>query len=415
MSGPILRNRAFLKDASALAVLDCLDAARPGATRFVGGVVRDSIRGIASADIDLATQLLPDTVLAALQEAGIRAIPTGIEHGTITAVVHARPVEITTLRKDVATDGRRAVVAFTEDWTDDAARRDFTMNSLYCDRDGTVHEPAGSGIADAMAGRVVFVGVPDQRIREDFLRILRFFRFNAWHGHGALDGPGLAACASLAEGMNALSAERVWKEIKRLLAAPDPREALRAMAATGVLGVILPEADGQSRLDSLCEIESTLFLEADPMQRLMAMLPRSAGAVSALSKRLRLSNDEADRLTAWAEDATTLNSWLSAREVRAALYRMGHALWLDRVRLAWADDPEPRRQNQWRTLLALANGFVPPRFPINGLQVVEAGARPGPAVGAVLAEVERWWVDNDFIDDELSLAERLKAVVQALG
>ena len=289
------------------------------------------------------------------------------------------------------------------------------MNALYSDRSGTIFDPTGRGVADAQAGRVVFVGDPALRIVEDGLRILRFFRFHAWHGLGAPDPDGLAACGALASNLSALSAERVWKELKRLLEAPDPRIAVRAMAASGVLSHVLPEAEGLGRFDALVDIEASLFLDVDPLQRLMALLPRDPPVIVLLAGRLRLSNAEADRLGAWAGDQTRLVSWLSAREVRAALYRMGRPVWLDRVRLEWANDPEPRRASQWRALLALADGFVPPRFPLNGTHAVAAGARPGPAVGAVLREVERWWVDNDFIDDDLSIAERLKAVVQGLG
>jgi poly(A) polymerase len=415
MTNSPLRNRAFLKDAAALAVLDALDAAGLGQTLFVGGAVRDGVRGVAKSDIDLATQLTPDSVIKALGEADLKAIPTGLTHGTVTAVAHGRPVEVTTLRQDVETDGRHAVVAFTANWAQDAARRDFTMNSLYCDRDGNVFDPTGRGVDDAMAGRVVFVGDPTQRIEEDGLRILRFFRFHAWHGNAAPNALGLNACSAKADAIATLSAERVWKELKRLLEAPDPRVALRAMASSGVLTQVLPEADGLSRLDSLVDIETSLFLEIDPMHRLMALIPRDAGVISSLSQRLKLSNQEADRLTQWGEDQTRIVSWLSAKEVRAALYRMGRQVWLDRVRLEWAKDREPRRASQWRALLALADGFVPPKFPLNGTHVVAAGARPGPAVGAVLREVERWWIDTDFTDDELSLAERLKAVVQGLG
>jgi poly(A) polymerase len=414
-----LRNRAFLKDASALAVLDALDAAGSGQTRFVGGAVRDGLRGVqhggTKADIDLATQLTPDMVVAALEAVGLKAVPTGIAHGTVTAIAHGKPVEVTTLRRDLETNGRHAVVAFTDDWGADAARRDFTMNSLYCDRDGTVSDPTTAGVADALAGRVVFVGDPACRIAEDGLRILRFFRFHAWHGHGEPDGAGLNACAERADDLAALSAERVWKETRRLLEAPDPRVALRAMAASGVLARVLPEAHGLDLLDRLVDIEASLFLDIDPMQRLMALVPREPGLVAGLGTRFRLSNAEADRLTGWASDQTRIVSFLSAREVRAALYRMGRPVWLDRVRLAWALDGGPRRASQWRALAAMADGFVAPKFPINGTHVVAAGCRPGAPVGAVLREVERWWVDNDFIDDDLSLAERLKAVVQGLG
>jgi poly(A) polymerase len=204
-------------------------------------------------------------------------------------------------------------------------------------------------------------------------------------------------------------------ELKRLLAAPDPRVALTAMAKTGVLSAILPEAEGLETLQHLVEIENSLFLDPEPLQRLMALLPRDPTRVAGLVSRLKLSGAEGDRLLAWASDLTEIQSYLSAREVRRALYWMGTPLYLDRVRLAWAGDPEPRRTSQWRAMIALSSGFVAPRFPVTGEQVLAAGARPGPAIGHILRELERWWVENDFTEDEMGLVERLKALVQALG
>jgi poly(A) polymerase len=392
-----------------------LDAAQPEATRLVGGCVRDALLGTQASDIDLSTKLLPEQVIASCAQANITIIPTGIAHGTITAIVDGKPFEITTLRKDVSTDGRRATVAFTDDWYEDAVRRDFTMNALYCDMDGTIFDPTGRGIADAKAGHVVFVGDPDQRIVEDHLRILRYFRFAARFPKGALTGPALEACARHASAISALSVERVWREIKKILAADDPRLALKAMASSGVLAVALPEAIGTMIFDALIAIETSAFLDFDPLQRLMALLPRDIDIVTSMCTRLKLSSAEGDRVKAWARDDTKLVSYLSAREVRQALYWMGNQTYLDRVRLAWAADPEPRRTTQWRTMLAFEGGFVAPKFPVTGNQAIAAGSRPGPAVGAVLAEVERWWVENDFIDDELGVIERLKTVVQGLG
>ena len=392
-----------------------LDTAQPDATRLVGGCVRDAVLGKMPSDIDLSTKLLPEQVMEACEAAGISTIPTGIAHGTITAIVGGRPFEITTLRKDVSTDGRRATVAFTDDWHEDAYRRDFTMNALYCDAEGTIFDPTGQGVADAVSGRLVFVGDPDQRILEDHLRILRYFRFAARFDKGALSGPALDACARHASAISALSVERVWSELKKILGAGDPREAVKAMASTGVLAVVLSEATGIGDFMNLAALEAGAFLDVDPLQRLMALLPRDLEIVTQMCTRLKLSSAEADRLKAWARDETKLVSYLSAREVRQALYWMGNQTYLDRVRIAWARDGQLKRATQWRTMLAFEGGFVAPKFPIDGKQVMAAGARPGPAIGVILSEVERWWVGNDFIEDELSLIERLKAVVQGLG
>jgi poly(A) polymerase len=415
MTSPPFVKHILLADPALNRLWAALDAHGKGATRLVGGCVRDAILGIAPLDIDLATQLLPSEVVEACIHAGIKTVPTGIDHGTVTAVVDSKPFEITTLRKDIATNGRHAEVAFTDDWHADAARRDFTMNALYCDADGAIHDPVGRGLADAQAGVVVFVGDPDQRILEDHLRILRYFRFAARFHKGSLEGPALAACARHAGAIANLSVERVWAELKKILAATDPRAAVAAMQQAGVLQVILPECQDTTIFNALVALETGAFLDIDPLQRCMALLPREDLVAARACARLKLSSAETGRILAWAGDQTRIVSYLSAREVRQALYWMGNGTYLDRVRLAWAADPAPRRTTQWRTLLALAGGFVAPKFPVDGNQAIAAGTSPGPAVGAVLAEVERWWVENDFIEDELSIIERLKAVVQGLG
>lgn len=396
------------------AVMDALEAARPGGSRFVGGCVRNSLIGAPVDDVDIATTLAPQEVIAALAAAGLKHAPTGIAHGTVTAISGGKGFEVTTLRRDVATDGRRAVVAYTDDWAEDASRRDFRLNALYADPDGTLHDPVG-GLEDARAGRIVFIGDADARIAEDYLRILRFFRFQAWYGRGPSDPEGLAACARGLAGLSRLSAERVWKELKKLAAAPDPRAAFRAMAASGVLGALIGEAEGLARLDGLVEIETGLLFEQDALLRLMALLPRDGAVADAFAARMKLSNAERERLCAWACDETRIVSYLTPKAVRQALYRVGPQVFADRVKLGWAESAAPRQAPQWRALLALAAGWVRPRFRLDGAMVQKAGVAPGPAVGAVLREVEEWWIDSDFLDDPLALIERLKAVAQALG
>jgi poly(A) polymerase len=408
-----LTHHALLKDPAARAVLLALEATQSGCARLVGGCVRDAILGKLAHDVDIATQLEPQAVINALQAAGIKTVPTGLAHGTITAIIDSRPVEVTTLRRDVATDGRHAEVAFTTDWQEDASRRDFTMNALYCDLHGTLFDPIGTGIDDAHAGLVRFVGDPDQRVSEDYLRILRFFRFHAWYGKGPLDGEGLKACARHLGGMAKLSVERVWMELKRLLGAPDPRSVLLAMAETGVLAAILPEAKGLEALQQDVAVEGGVFIDLDPMQRLKALLPREPKEVAALIARLKLSNAEGERLLDWAKDQTLISFDLTEREVRQALYWLGSPLFLDRVMLAWAHDVEAHHKEHWRAMIALAHDFVAPRFPMTGEDVLAAGARPGPAIGAILGELERWWVEQDFMDDQRALTQRLKVLVAA--
>lgn len=409
-----IAGQAWLTQPATRAVIGALDAVQPGAARFVGGCVRNAVLGRPIDDIDIATQLTPDTVIAAAKTAGLAAHPTGIEHGTVTVVAHGAPFEVTTLRRDVETDGRRAVVAFTTDWGEDAQRRDFRLNALYADPNGVLHDPTGGGLDDARAGRIVFIGRADDRIREDYLRILRFFRLSAWYGRGALDADGLRACAALKDGLASLSVERIWKELKKLVSADDPRAVLEAMQAAGILAASAPELTRLDRLFSLIALESDAFLPVDPLRRIAAALTDQDGA-RALCRRMKAANEERARLAAGLDDQPRVVSYLSMRELRRALYAIGLEAFEDRAFLAWADDPNPRTSAQWRGLLALARGWTRPAFPISGDEVMAAGVAPGPKVGAVMREVEAWWIDADFPDDKLALVERLKAVAQALG
>jgi poly(A) polymerase len=411
-----LSRQPWMVHPGTVAVMDALEAAagaaRVDAARFVGGCVRNALLGQAVVDIDVATPLVPAEVKKALSAAGIAAIPTGEAHGVITAVAHGRTFEIATLRRDVETDGRRAVVAFTEDWAEDAARRDFRLNALYADREGRIFDPTGQGLADARVGAIVFVGEPAARIREDALRILRFFRFQAWYGKGASDAAGLAACADLKDLIGRLSAERVAKELLALLAADDPRPALQAMAGAGVLAEVLPEAAGLQRLEALVGIDAELVSEPYPVLRLAALLPADPVAAAAIAARLKLSNADRDRLVEAATDDPDIVSWMSPKAVRQKVWRLGAAAFADKVRLAWAG----RGGNaiQWRALLPIAETWPRPALPLTGAEVMAAGVPEGPQVGRVLAEVEAWWVDNDFPTDKLSIIERLKAVAQGM-
>ena len=366
-------------------LIAALEAARPGCARFVGGCVRNTIMARPVDDIDIATQLAPEDTLKALEAAGIRAIPTGIEHGTVTAIVDHQPFEITSLRRDVETDGRRAVVAFTEDWGEDAQRRDFRLNALYAAPNGEIFDPVGGGYEDAMAGRVIFIGDGDQRLREDYLRILRFFRFNAWYGAG-IDAEGLAACERQRGGLAKIAKERTWKEFKKLLAAEMPRAAVAAMSVSGVLDEVLPEHRGTDGLHDLELTEQLTGVQPDSMLRLMALLPRSALAVQQTSQALRLSNDETARLTMWAADNLPDPIGMKSRELRATLYWHGKQAVVDRAMLAGADV---------RDLLAAIRAWRRPDFPINGDDALAAGLK-GRDIGEALSRVAKIWVESDF-------------------
>ncbi len=388
-----------------------LDALGPEA-RFVGGAVRNALLKREVSDVDIATPLTPDEVTERLTAAGLGAVPTGFEHGTVTAISTGTPFEVTTLRRDVSTDGRRAVVAFTKDWKEDAQRRDFTMNALYATADGEVVDLVG-GLADLQAGRVRFVGDATARIREDYLRILRLFRFHAWYGKGDLDSEALRAAATEKAGLAQLSGERVQKELLRLLAADDPAPMLRTMAAAGILGELLPGALSIARLEHLAAIDAGAFFTPDPVLRLAALLPHDVSVAQSVAKKLKFSNAHAARLEDIAGSKEKIVSYLSVKEVRKLLYRIGIAPFRDRVFIKWAEDPRESNAVNWRMLLEVASTWPRPIFPLTGRDVMLAGVPEGPLVGRILSEVEDWWIDADFIEDEFSLAERLKAVVQA--
>jgi poly(A) polymerase len=385
-----------------------------GAARFVGGAVRNALLERAVSDIDIATPLVPDDVVRRLEAAGIAAHPTGIEHGTITAVANGKHFEVTTLRRDVSTDGRRAVVAYTDDWAEDARRRDFTINALYAAQDGELFDYA-TGLADLDAGRVRFIGDAVARIREDYLRILRLFRFHAWYGKGEIDADAVRAAASEKSGLAQLSGERIQKELLRLLEADDPAPMLRVMNATGILPALLPGALDVARLEHLAANDAANFFAPDPVSRLAALLPDDAALASAVADRLKLSNFDRARIEDLAAAREKIVSYLSIREVRKLLYRLGAQRFRDRVLLGWASDPKPSNAVQWRALLAVGDSWTRPPFPLTGRDVMAAGVAEGPLVGRVLSEVENWWIDSDFTEDEFSLAERLKAVVQAVA
>jgi poly(A) polymerase len=386
-------------------------AALGGEARFVGGVVRNALLRQPVSDIDIATPLTPDEVTKRLQAAKLNAVPTGIEHGTVTAITNGKHFEVTTLRRDVATDGRRAVVAFTADWKEDAARRDFTMNALYAAADGEIFDYF-AGLADLEAGRVRFVGDATIRIREDYLRILRLFRFHAWYGRGEIDKDALHAAAAEKAGIGQLSGERISKEMLRLLEAENPVPVLRLMASSGILGEILPGNLLIPRLERLAQIDANNFFTPDPILRLASLLPDATSA-NAVADRFKLSNADRTRLEDVLGGKDRIVSYLSIKEVRKLLYRLGPKAFKDRATLRWAEDPKDSNAVQWRALLAVADAWDRPEFPLTGREVMNAGVPEGPLVGRILAEVEDWWIDSDFTDDEFSLAERLKAVVQA--
>lgn len=397
-----LDDQPWLTASATHAVMAALEAAGgPGCARFVGGCVRNALIGAPVADIDIATTLKPEETDRAIRVAGLKSVPTGIAHGTVTAVSERQPFEITTLRRDVSTDGRNATVAFTDDWTEDAGRRDFRLNALYADGEGRVFDPTGEGVADAAAGRIVFVGEPETRIHEDYLRILRFFRFFAWYGRGDPDAAALKACRALAHGMTRLSAERVSKELMTLLAAPDPRLAMTAMTEAGVLAQILPEAEHGPLF------EAVVGLSPDPVIRLMTLFPADADLAKAAATRLRFPNSTRGRLAAAAVAAPAVGLTMTDPEARAAVYRHGARAVADALHRSWAE--APGEGDSARRLLALVEGWRRPVLPVGGRELARLGVEPGPETGRLLKAFEDGWIADDFPTD--GHAERLAALV----
>ncbi len=378
-----LKPQAWMKESSCRAVMKALTS-RGGEARFVGGVVRDALLKRPVKDIDIATPLLPAEVMKRLKTAKLKAIPTGLDHGTVTAVAGKRHYEITTLRRDVKTYGRHADVEFAADWAEDAVRRDFTMNALFLDAEGNVFDYV-EGLADLKEGRVRFVGDPATRIREDVLRLLRFYRFFAHYGKTAPDGPARLACRTLAYLLPNLSGERIAAETLRLLAAPDPLPALQFMQEDGVLSALLPEASGLERLRNLVALESA----PDPLRRLAALIDRDADLVAS---RLKFSATQRARLIELtAPPPLDLAGGVPAQ--RSALYHLGSALYADRAMLAAAASGDGARL---KPLLALAKAWKPVEVPLKGRDLTKLGMKPGPELGKLLHDLAAWWEAGDF-------------------
>ncbi len=384
-----------------------------GEARFVGGAVRNALLGKPVGDVDIATPHVPQKLCDVLHAAGIKTVPTGIEHGTVTAVVDGTPYEVTTLRRDVETDGRRAVVAFTTEWAEDAQRRDFTMNALYASADGEILDTVG-GVADLKEGRVRFVGDPATRIREDYLRILRLFRFQAFYGRGELDSAALHAASQEKAGIADLSGERIAKEMLRLLEAAKPAPVLYAMGYAEILPLVFPAEPNIARLDSLADIDAVHGFTPDAMLRLAALLPpaKPLEFAEALAARWKISNAQHERLRDLATASERLVPYSPTGELHKLLYRLGASRFKDRLMLAWAE--EPRCATQWQAFLTIAEDWHRPVFPFTGTDVMKIGVPQGPKVGEVLARVETWWIDHDFPGDRAVLDHQLQTAVEAI-
>ena len=371
-----------------------------GIARFVGGCVRDAMFHRPIRDIDIATDQTPDQVIALLDKAGLKHAPTGLAHGTVTAIAAGQGFEVTTLRVDEETDGRRAKVSFTDDWLVDAQRRDFTMNALYCDADGTVYDPVG-GIDDIATHRVRFIGDADARIKEDYLRILRFFRFHAWYGQGtALDSQGLAACADNKDGMEILSIERIRSEFLRLLESSDPAAALWPMQKVGILSLILPVEADLIALEKLVAREQAADM-LSAHRRLAVLFSANLPSLGRHASTWKMSNAKKKRLRSMAKNCDV--SAMDAASARAAIYRKGKQVFVDDL-ILWSDQIN-------LDLLRLSQDWAVPTFPIAGDDVMTLGVAAGREVGDLLQSLEDYWVDQDFGPDRDALLGRLPGML----
>jgi poly(A) polymerase len=391
-----------------------------GEARIVGGAIRNALMDMPVGDIDIATTLLPQDVVERAKDAGIKSVPTGIEHGTVTLVLEGEGYEVTTLRRDVATDGRRADVAFGTDWQVDAERRDLTINGLYADVEGNIIDLI-NGLPDIETRTVRFIGDAATRVAEDYLRVLRFFRFFAWYGSGRPDADGLRASARAKDKLSTLSAERVWSELKKLLSARDPSRSLLWMRQSGVLAQVLPETEkwGIDSIHGLVAAEQSLNWSVDPLIRLAAIIPPDVARVEAMASRLRMSKNETNRLLLWA-GAQTPDATMAETALDRLLYRQGKDGVVMRLKLALAaaradvsaGEEAMRKVARLSTLNNRANAFVKPAFPLTGADVLAEGVAAGPRVGEVLSALEDKWVEVNFSLDRAALTARLKTMLQ---
>lgn len=383
---------------------EIFDALGEGHVRFVGGFVRNSFLGLWETDADMATTLPPDEVTRILQQAGIKVVPTGIDHGTVTAVVNGRPFEITTLRRDVETDGRHAVVSYTTDWAVDAQRRDFTMNTLLADFDGHVYDPAGRGISDLKAGRVVFVGDPVQRIAEDYLRILRFFRFHALYGYAAPDAEAIEACRSAAPKIATLSRERITQEMRKIIAIESPVSIMEVMRNCGVMSDFYHPGYSAESMKALCQMQrkyDAVMFEA----RLYLLAGGDENHMAVFDKYLVLSNEQ-KRLLKAMFIAVAMPCGVKER-----LYRFGREMALQSMLVMGAmEDVSPDDE-----AMATLQSWEVPQLPVTGDDLKEMGIMPGPQMGDILRAVEAWWIAADFMPGRDECRDQAKSIILLQG
>ena len=380
--------------------------------RVVGGAARNALMGLPLSDIDIATTAQPDEVVRRATADGLKTVPTGIDHGTVTLVVGGMPFEVTTLRRDVETFGRKAKVAFGRDWKVDAERRDFTMNALSISLDGTVHDYV-DGLADLRAHRVRFIGEPARRIAEDYLRILRFFRFHASYAHGPPDPAGLHACIAARDGLRTLSRERVRAELMKLLLAPFAVPTLAVMVEAGFAAPLLGGVALLASFANMIKVEEAAAVAPDAVRRLGALGVFIAEDVERLRERLRLFNAEYERLAAMADRWWRVSPALGEAGARALLYRLGPVAYVDRALIAWTRAPQGAADPAWHNLATLPMRWTAPRFPLKSAHLLARGVAKGPALGAAMRAAEDSWIAAEFPLDQITLDRIADAAAQS--
>jgi tRNA nucleotidyltransferase/poly(A) polymerase len=408
-AAPSVAGAAWFRE-PAVAQVFALFASAGEEARVVGGAVRNTLLDAPVHDVDFATTATPDRIVALAAAAGIKTVPTGFDHGTLTLVIDGHAYEVTTLRQDIATDGRHATVQFGRDWSTDALRRDFTVNALYADSSGAIHDPVG-GLPDIAARRIRFIGDADQRIAEDRLRILRFFRFHAQYGQGAIDPVGLSASIRARDALRDLSAERVGQEMRKLVVAPGAVDVVTLMQESGILPVVLGGIAYLAQFGRMVRASAGPKWRVTPATRLAALGCRIPEDALRLTERLRLSNAERDRMLATLAAAAAFAPFPDDdRAKRRLLYRLGEEDFRDGVFHGFAWNREPAGEI-WKDAYHFPERWTAPKFPLGGRDIGDSAR--GPAVGALLRDLESWWIAQDFAPDEAALRSRLQQMIAA--
>ena len=406
------RFSSILEQNDVAQVFDLFETYQKNSIYVVGGSIRDALLNREITDIDFATSLKPKTITEILNKENIKFIDVGIDHGTVTAIINERKFEITTFRNDIFTDGRHAQVSFSNSLEEDALRRDFTINAMYLDKGGNLIDPK-DGKTDLENRVVRFIGNPDERIKEDYLRILRYFRFLALFGDISPDAEVMKTITANLDKLSVVSKERQWNELKSILSLNAPNNAISAMSEIGLLDVYFDGTSINDAFVNLIEIESRISLSIDPILRLSTLIENSLDKANTIIKKLPLSKSDSTDLLKLSTLNKKIVSYMSMKEVRYLLYLLGRDGFQKQILVNWAKDTNNKNEVNWRSLYEVAQSWEKPSFALKAKDVINMGISQGPMVGDILKEVEDWWAENDFIDDKFSLIERLKAIVQS--